>query len=307
MTAELATVIDFIRYGASRFAAAGLTFGHSHDNAIDEASHLVLGTLHLPPDLPPAYGAGKLTAAERERVLTLIERRIDTREPVAYLVGETWFAGMPFKIDARALVPRSPIAELIEDGFAPWLDQRPVVHALDMCTGSGCIGIAMAAHQPAWRVDLVDTSSDALALARENIALHGLEARVTAIRSDVFAGLARRRYDLIVANPPYVADDEYAALPAEYAHEPRLGLAAGADGLDVCLRILADAAEHLTDAGLLFVEVGDSERALCELMPRVPFVWIEFKVGPMGVFVLERADLLDHADAIAAALAARGR
>ena len=305
MTNELQTIVDLIRYAASRFNAAGLTFGHSHDNAIDEATHLVLSCLHLPPDLPPAYGSARVTAIEKNRVLSLIDRRIESREPVAYLVGEAWFAGMPIKSDARALVPRSPIAELIEDGFSPWLDGRDVERALDLCTGSGCIGIAMAAHNPHWRVDVADISDDALALARENIALHQLDVHVRAVRSDLFSGLAGERYDLIVSNPPYVTDDEYAALPGEYAHEPKLGLTAGVDGLDIALRILRDAADHLTDDGLLIVEVGESEHALNALLPGVPFVWIEFKVGPMGVFALERHDLDQHVAAIRAAADAR--
>lgn len=303
MTAELATIVDYIRYAASRFNAAGLTFGHSHDNAIDEATHLVLSSLHLPADLPPAYGDARLTADEKARVLELIERRIETREPVAYLVGEVWFAGIPFKSDKRALVPRSPIAELIEDGFSPWLDGREVQRALDLCTGSGCIGIAMAAHNPHWRVDLADIDEGALSLARENIALHQLQDRVRAVRSDLFAGLQGERYDLIVSNPPYVTMQEFAALPPEYRHEPRSGLIAGDDGLDFALRILRDAPEHLNEDGLLIVEVGDAERALSGLLPQVPFVWVEFKVGAMGVFVIGRRELVEHADSIRAAAA----
>ncbi|WP_174236109.1 50S ribosomal protein L3 N(5)-glutamine methyltransferase [Rhodanobacter sp. L36] len=305
VTAELASIIDFIRYGASRFSAAGLTFGHSHDNPIDEATHLVLASLHLPPDIPPAYGVGRLTADERANVLALIERRVTERLPVAYLVGETWFAGLKFKSDRRALVPRSPIAELIESGFAPWLDERHIERALDMCTGSGCIGIAMAEYNPEWKVDIADVSEEALTLARENIVFQHVEKRVRAIRSDLFAGVEGQRYDLIVSNPPYVTDDEYAALPGEYAHEPKLGLTSGADGLDLCLRMLDEAAEYLTDDGLLIIEVGESEHALAELLPEVPFIWIEFKVGQMGVFALERRDLVDHADAIGAAASAR--
>ncbi|MFC5525565.1 50S ribosomal protein L3 N(5)-glutamine methyltransferase [Rhodanobacter ginsengisoli] len=305
MTAELASIIDFIRYGASRFSAAGLTFGHSHDNPIDEATHLVLASLHLPPDIPPAYGAGRLTAAERENVLALIERRVSERLPVAYLVGETWFAGLKFKSDRRALVPRSPIAELIESGFAPWLDERQIERALDMCTGSGCIGIAMAEYNPGWRVDIVDISEEALSLARENIVFQHVEGRVEAIQSDLFAGVQGRRYDLIVSNPPYVTEDEYTALPGEYAHEPKLGLTSGTDGLDLCLRMLDEAADHLTDDGLLIVEVGESEHALAALLPEVPFIWIEFKVGQMGIFALERRDLVEHAAAIHAVAAAR--
>jgi ribosomal protein L3 glutamine methyltransferase len=305
VTADLATIIDFIRYGASRFSAAGLTFGHSHDNPIDEATHLVLASLHLPPDIPPAYGAGRLTAEERANVLALIERRVNERLPVAYLVGETWFAGLKFKSDRRALVPRSPIAELIETGFTPWLDERHVERALDLCTGSGCIGIAMAEYNPEWQVDIVDISDEALSLARENVAFQHVEGRVEAIQSDLFAGVAGRKYDLIVSNPPYVTEDEYAALPGEYAHEPKLGLTSGADGLDLCLRMLDEAAGHLTEDGLLIVEVGESEHALSALLPEVPFVWIEFKVGPMGVFALERRDLVEHAAAIHAAAVAR--
>jgi ribosomal protein L3 glutamine methyltransferase len=305
VTAELASIIDFIRYGASRFSAAGLTFGHSHDNPIDEATHLVLASLHLPPDIPPAYGAGRLTSEERAAVLTLIDRRVNERLPVAYLVGETWFAGLKFKSDRRALVPRSPIAELIESRFAPWLDHRPIERALDLCTGSGCIGIAMAEYNPDWQVDIVDISEEALSLARENIVFQHLEGRVHAIQSDLFAGVEGQRYDLIVSNPPYVTEDEYTALPGEYRHEPKLGLTSGEDGLDLCLRMLDEAAEHLTDEGLLIVEVGESEHALAALLPEVPFIWIEFKVGAMGVFALERRDLIEHADAIRAAAAAR--
>lgn len=305
VTDTLATLIDFIRFAASRFAEAGLTFGHSHDNALDEATHLVLASLHLPPDMPPAYGQARLTRAERLRVLTLIERRIAERVPVAYLVGEAWFAGLKFKSDARALVPRSPVAELIEGGFAPWLDGREIENALDLCTGSGCIGIAMAVHNPDWRVDLVDISPDALSLARENIAFQHVGDRVRAVQSDLFEGLGEARYGLILSNPPYVTEDEYAAMPGEYAHEPKLGLIAGRDGLDIALRILRDAPDYLTEDGLLIVEVGESENALQALLPELPFVWLDFRVGPMGVFLLERRALIEHADAIAAVV--RGR
>ncbi len=306
MTAELATIVDFIRYAASRFSAAGLMFGHGQDSAIDEATQLVLAALHLPPDLPPAYGAATLAAEERAKVLGLIRRRVEERVPVAYLVGEAWFAGLKFKCDARALVPRSPIAELIANGFSPWLDGREIERALDMCTGSGCIGIAMAQYQPDWRVDLADISEEALSLARENIAFQHLgDDRVRAVRSDLFSALVEERYDLIVSNPPYVSQAEFEALPGEYAHEPQLGLTSGDDGLDFCLRMLDEAADHLSDEGVLIVEVGNSERALGEVLPQVPFVWLEFQTGPMGVFALERGDLVEHADAIRAAVARR--
>jgi len=298
VTQELATIVDFIRYGASRFGAAGLTFGHSYDNAIDEATHLVLHALHLPHDLSPAYGQARLTAEEKQRVLDLIARRIDEHKPVAYLTGKAWFAGLEFKSDKRALVPRSPIAELIQSGFSPWLEDRDIAHALDLCTGSGCIGIAMAVHNPEWQVDIADISEDALSLARENIEYQDVSDRVAALRSDLFAGLAGRTYDLIVSNPPYVTEQEYAALPPEYSHEPELGLRAGDDGLDFCLRILDEAAEHLNENGVLIVEVGESERALAALLPEVPFNWVEFNVGQMGVFVLDRDDLVEHEAAI---------
>ena len=305
MTQELATIVDFIRYGASRFGAAGLAFGHSYDNALDEATHLVLHALHLPHDLSPAYGGARLTAAEKQDVLALIERRIDEHRPVAYLTGEAWFAGLRFKSDVRALVPRSPIAELIQGGFSPWLDGRRVERVLDLCTGSGCIGIAMAEYNPDWLVDLADISDDALALARENVDFQDAGARVRIVKSDLFDALQGERYDLIVSNPPYVTEQEFAALPPEYGHEPKLGLTAGDDGLDFALRILADAADHLADEGVLIVEVGDSERALAETLPDVPFNWIEFAVGQMGVFMLDRRDLVDHAEAIRAAARSR--
>jgi len=298
MSAELRSIIDFIRFGATRFGRAGLTFGHSYDNALDEATQLVLHALHLPHDLSPAYGAARLTGEERDLVLSLFERRVQERIPACYITGEAWFAGLAFKTDARALVPRSPIAELIESGFEPWLGGRCVQRALDLCTGSGCIGIAMAVHNAELQVDLVDISEDALALAAENIARFEVAERVRAIRSDLFAGLEGKQYDLIVSNPPYVTHSEVDALPAEYAHEPELGLRAGDDGLDLALKILRDAPQHLTENGLLIVEVGESERALVELLPELPFAWIEFKVGQMGVFAVERGDLLAHAATI---------
>ncbi|HET9190126.1 MAG TPA: 50S ribosomal protein L3 N(5)-glutamine methyltransferase [Rudaea sp.] len=305
MTAELTTIIDFIRYGASRFAAAGLTFGHSYDNALDEATHLVLHTLHLPHDLSPAYGSARLTAVEKKAVLKLIDRRVKEHKPVAYLTGEAWFAGLKFKSDERALVPRSPIAETIQNGFSPWLDGTVVRRALDLCTGSGCIGIAMAVHNPDWRVDLADISDKALALARENIAFQDVADRVRAIKSDLFAGLKGEVYDLIVTNPPYVTEQEFAALPPEYGHEPELGLTAGEDGLDFALRILDEAPRHLSADGWLICEVGEAERALGALLPKLPLNWIEFAVGQMGVFAIARADILKHAKAIRAALAKR--
>lgn len=305
MTTELKTLRDFIRYGASEFGRAGLSFGHSYDNALDEATQLVLHALHLPHDLSPVYAGSRLTGDEKRQVLALFRRRIDERIPACYLTGEAWFAGLAFKSDPRALVPRSPIAELIESGFSPWLEGRAVERALDLCTGSGCIGIAMAVHQPDWQVDCADLSEQALALAAENVERFEVGERVRLVRSDLFVNLAGERYDLIVSNPPYVTDDEYAAMPGEYGHEPKLGLTSGSDGLDVTLHILARAADHLSEHGVLVVEVGEAEQALARLLPQLPFAWVEFKVGAMGVFVLERNDLVEHGEAIAAALALR--
>ena len=304
MSAELATIIDFIRYGASRFGAAGLSFGHSYDNALDEATQLVLHALHLPHDIGPAYGQARLLAEEKQAVLALFQRRIDERIPACYLTGEAWFAGLSFKSDPRALVPRSPIAELIESGFEPWLGGREVHRALDLCTGSGCIGIAMSHYQPEWEVDCVDLSDDALALAAENVAR--LEARnVRLLKSDLFSALDGEVYDLIVSNPPYVTHAETDALPPEYAHEPEMGLRAGDDGLDLVLEILRDAPAHLSAEGLLVCEVGESEHALVDLLPELPFAWVEFKVGQMGIFVISRDEILACHDKIKALADAR--
>lgn len=301
---DLRTLIDFIRYGASRFSAAGLTFGHSYDNALDEATQLVLHALHLPHDLSPVYGQSRLTEGEKGEILELFRRRIEERIPAAYLTGEAWFAGLSFKSDPRALVPRSPIAELIESGFEPWLGGREVNRALDICTGSGCIAIAMAHYNPDWQVDGVDISDEALALAEENKA-RLLAGNVRLLKSDLFSAVAGERYELIVTNPPYVTHDETDALPPEYAHEPELGLRAGDDGLDLALKILRDAPDHLTDDGLLICEVGEAEHALTALLPELPLAWIEFKVGQMGIFVAERADLVAHHGRIAELAAAR--
>ncbi len=302
---ELRTLIDHIRYGGSRFNEAGLTFGHSFDNAMDEATQLVLHALYMPHDLSPVYGAAAVTAEEQAKILALFNRRINERIPAAYLTGEAWFAGLSFKSDPRALVPRSPIAELIESGFEPWLGGREVSRALDLCTGSGCIAIAMAHYQPDWQVDAVDLSDDALALAAENKA-RLLTENVELVKSDLFSQLSSRVYDLIVTNPPYVTNDETDALPAEYAFEPEMGLRAGDDGLDLALKIMRDAPAHLSEDGLLICEVGEAEHALAALLPEVPMVWVEFKVGQMGIFVIEREDLVQHHDRIRSLADARG-
>jgi protein-(glutamine-N5) methyltransferase, ribosomal protein L3-specific len=289
----LRTVRDFIRWGASRFAEAGLVFGHGTDNALDEAAALVLHALHLPPDLPAAWFGAALTRDEREAVAALLRRRIEERLPAAYLTGEAWFAGIPFQVDPRVLIPRSPIAELIEHGFEPWAAGIEVRRILDLGTGSGCIGIACALAFPGAEVDLADVSAEALEVARANVARHGLEDRVRAVRSDGFEALDGT-YDLIVSNPPYVSAAQMRALPPEHRHEPALALAAGPEGLDFALRILREAPARLRDPGLLVVEVGEAADALQARLPELPLIWPEFARGGDGVFVIDSAQLRAH-------------
>ena len=291
-TTGLRTVRDFIRFGASQFRAAGLSFGHGTDNAFDEAAWLVLHTLHLPLDLPESWWASRLSESECTRVVRMLEERIATRRPAAYLTREAWFAGLSFYVDERVLVPRSPLAELIAAGFEPWVDPDTVTRALDLCTGGGCIGIAMARALPDARVDLADVSPEALEVARINIERHQVADQVRAVQADVFDGLdASDRYDLIVSNPPYVDARDMAALPAEYRHEPELGLAAGPDGLDVVRRILAGARRHLAEDGVLIVEVGNSQPAVEQAFPELPLIWLEFEAGGHGVFLIHARDL----------------
>lgn len=294
MTKALSTVRDFIRWGASRFAAAGLVFGHGTDNALDEAATLVRHALHLDTESTDDYLDAVLSDSERSEVIALFEARISTRKPAAYITREAWFAGLPFYVDERVLVPRSPIAELITHGFTPWVVAERVRDILDLCTGSGCIAVACAEVFPDVRVLATDLSCDALAVAGINVKRHGLEQRVQLLQSNLFERIGERRFDLIVSNPPYVPGLEMQQLPEEYRHEPEMGLAAGEDGLDVVVEILRQAARYLTTEGVLVVEVGCSQEAVMEQYPRVPFLWLEFEQGGEGVFLLEHAELMAH-------------
>ena len=286
----LTTVRDWVRWGASRFREAGLTFGHGTDNALDEAFHLVLHALHLPYDLPAIYLETHLSGAERAAVHALLRRRLDTRQPAAYLIGEIEFAGYAFHVDPSVLVPRSPIAELIERGFAPWIDDPPKT-VLDLCAGSGCIGIACALYFDC-EVTLGEIDAAALDVSRRNIARHGVGDRVKAVQGDLFAGLKGRKFELIVSNPPYVPTREWEALAEEYRREPRLALDAGRDGMDVVARILREAPDHLERDGMLICEVGGSVEEFEARWPRLQVTWINFQRGGDGVFIIGRDALL---------------
>jgi ribosomal protein L3 glutamine methyltransferase len=286
------SVGDLIQRGAARLRRARVFFGHGTDNAIDDAAALLWHAAQLPLAATPGIYARRVSLRGRIAYEALLQRRIRERVPAVYLTGRTWFAGLPLRTDSRALIPRSPIAELIEAQFQPWIDPRRLQRILDLGTGGGCIAIACAHWLPWVRVDAADVSDAALALARHNVRERGLGKRVRCVKSDHFSGLRGRRYDMIVSNPPYVGAREMAGLPAEYRHEPALALAAGRDGLDSVRVILAEAAGHLRPGGLLIVEVGNSQRAVERAFPRLPFLWLEFERGGGGVFLLTREQLM---------------
>ncbi len=287
---DLDTVLDWVRWGASRFVEAGLCFGHGTDNAWDEAWLLLSWAIHQPWEMLDKIQGAVLTGNEKHKVYGVYMRRIRERIPASYITGVAWFAGYPYKVTPDVLVPRSPIAELIVKGFSPWLADEPQT-ILDLCTGSGCIGIACAHQFDEATVELSDISVDALAVAEQNIIFHQLQDRVTTVHSDGFVALVGRTYDLIVSNPPYVDAADFAAMPEEYKAEPKLALTAGEDGLEFTRCLLQTATNHLSDNGLLVVEVGNSRPALEKAFPHVAFTWPELEHGGHGVFVLTQEQL----------------
>jgi ribosomal protein L3 glutamine methyltransferase len=294
---ELESILDLVRWSVSRFNEAGLYYGHGSDNAWDEAVSLILQLLHLPQNLPLQTGDqlfhSRLTLVEKVSLIAMILRRVNERIPVAYLTNQAWFCELPFYVDERVLIPRSPFAELIQNHFDNWLTHEPL-SILDLCTGGGCIAIALAYAFENAQIDAVDISTDALDVAEMNINEHDLADRVYPIQSDLMTALQGQQYDLIVCNPPYVDAEDMGDLPEEYHHEPELALAAGEDGLDLVDNILRQAQEHLTDGGWLFVEVGNSEVHMPIKYPELPITWVEFENGGSGVFAINKTDLVEY-------------
>ena len=291
---ELITVRDYLRYAVSRFNAAGLFFGHGSDNAWDEAAYLTLHTLNLPLDRLEPFLDARLLPHEREALLDIFRRRCEERLPAAYLTNEAWLGEHRFYVDDRVIVPRSFIAELLDEQLTPWIDDPWAIEsALDLCTGSGCLAILSALAFPNAEVAAVDLSDDALAVAERNVADYHLTDRVELIQSDAFTKLAGRKFDLIISNPPYVNAKSVAALPPEYLHEPELALGSGEDGLDFTRIILREAKKHLTENGILIVEIGHNRDDLEAAYPTLPFTWLDTAAGDEFVFMLHAADLPD--------------
>ena len=289
---ELVTLRDFLRFSVSRFNEAGVFFGHGSDNAWDEAVYLLLHTLHLPLDRLEPFLDARLTLAERYAVLNVIERRVKDRTPAAYITGEAWLGEHRFYVDERVIVPRSFIAELLEEQLTPWLDDPyAITSAVDLCTGSGCLAILTALAFPAASVDAIDLSTDALEVAKRNVADYGLEDQIRLVHSNLFAGVKDRRYDLIISNPPYVNAESMATLPEEYLREPQMALAGGDDGLDLVRIMLREAKNLLNPGGLMVVEIGHNREVLEAAYPHTPFTWLETHAGNEHVFLL-RADEL---------------
>ena len=288
----LMTVRDFLRWAASRFAEEQLFYGHGTDNAWDEAVALISQILFLPEGVDAVILDAKLTSTEKQRVIAALKSRIEQRLPVPYITGKAWFAGMPFIVDSRVLIPRSPIAELINNGFYPWLTQEPQ-RILDMCCGSACIGIALAAAYPEAQLVASDYSEEALAVAKQNVALHGMEDQLNLVHSETWQGFAADEvFDLIVVNPPYVDRSDFETMPQEFSHEPVCALVSGDDGLDFTREFLRDAANHLSDDGLLVLEVGNSGEGLEIQYPEMPLTWVEFEHGGVGVCVMTKQEAL---------------
>ncbi|QPF85990.1 50S ribosomal protein L3 N(5)-glutamine methyltransferase [Bradyrhizobium genosp. L] len=295
---ELVSLFDFLRYAVSRFNAAGLVFAHGTTDPVAEAAFLISETLHLHPDQFESFAAARVTAAEGKAILDLIERRITTRKPAAYLVNKVYMRGLPFYVDERTIVPRSFIGELLDshfggdqDGSSLIGDANEVEHVLDLCTGSGCLAILAARHFPNAAVDAVDISKDALEVAARNVADHGLEDRLTLHRGDLFKPLGNVSYDLIITNPPYVDADGMASLPRECRAEPKLAFDGGADGLDVVRRIVDEAKAHLTPDGGLLCEIGRGRDNLEEAYPNLPLLWLDTEDSEGEVFWIAAADL----------------
>ena len=289
----LITVRDYLRFAVSRFNEAGLFFGHGSSDAYDEAAYLILHTLHLPLDKLEPFLDARLTDTERVEVWSILRRRAEQRIPAAYLTHQAWLGEFSFHVDERVIVPRSFIAELLHEQLSPWI-ARPdeIIKVLDLCTGSGCLAILAAHAFPHASVDAADLSPDALAVAERNVADYHLQDRVSLIESDLFAKLDSRKYDIIISNPPYVDAESVAALPQEHLHEPKLALGSGHDGLDATRIILKEAAQHLTDNGVLIVEIGHNREALEAAYPKLPFTWLDVSAGDQFVFMLHKSDLI---------------
>ena len=294
LSMELSTIRDWIRYAVSQFEVSDIFYGHGADNSYDEAIWLIMSGLHLPMDTLENFLDANITSTERDHLANLIEQRVTNHTPTAYLVKEAWLHDFKFYVDERVLVPRSFIAELLlDDSLTPWIEFPEMVEsAADLCTGSGCLGILLAHAFPDATVDVIDISPDAIDVSNINIANYGLEEQVTAIQSDMFAALAGKTYDVLISNPPYVDAPSMAALPTEYRNEPQLALGSGTDGLDHTHTILHEAANYLTDEGVLIVEIGHNREALLEAYPAVPFVWLDTSAGDQFVFLLTKAQLL---------------
>lgn len=290
---NLHTVRDFLRFAVSRFNQAKLFFGHGSSDAYDEAVYLILHTLHLPLDRLEPFLDARLTDSEREEVLNIIQQRVEKRIPAAYLTHQAFLGDFSFYVDERVIVPRSFIAELLLEQLSPWIAEPEEINSvLDLCTGSGCLAILAAHAFPYASVDAVDLSSAALAVAERNVTDYQLQDRVSLIESDLFAKLNGKQYDLIISNPPYVDAGSVAALPKEYLHEPTMALGSGHDGLDATRVILKHAAQHLTENGVLIVEIGHNRDALEAAYPDLPFTWLDVSAGDEYVFMLHRNDLL---------------